>query len=264
SAGLRADALPQLAALTQANEDRATAEFAAARGSWLLVVAAGVLALVALVVASVWLARRTHRYLNLPVVAAVAVVLVVLVAAATTLGAVGSTVNDVEGGSYAATRALSAARIAAFDAKANESLTLISRGSGAAFEEAWVASSAITDEQLANAETTLQAFVHVGLPAAWSAYGALHQEIRALDDGGGWEDAVAAATTQADGSANAAFSAFDTTSGDALTAVSAAASQSLQEARSGLVLGLWAGLVAGVIAAALAWWGVSQRIEEYR
>lgn len=262
SAGLRADALPQLAALTQANEERAAAEFGAARSAGVVVVAACLLGLVVVGIALVWLARRTHRYVNVPVLAAGAVVLLLLIAAAGVLGGVGATVGRVEEGSYAATRALAAARIAAFDAKANESLTLVSRGSGAAFEEAWLASSATADERIADAVGT--GLVPDDLIAAWTGYGDLHRAIRELDDGGAWEQAVAAATSRETGAANAAYGAFDTSSGAALDVVSDSASSSLQEARSGLTLGLWLGLAAGLATAALAWRGVSQRIEEYR
>ena len=261
-AGLRADALPQLAALTQANEDRAVVEFRAARGAGLVVVLVGLVGLVAIAGAMVWLARRTHRYLNLPVLGAGAVVLVLLIVSVAVLGAVGGAVGRVESGSYAATRALSAARVAAFDAKANESLTLVSRGSGAGFEAAWVASSATTDENVAEAVGT--ALVPSSLAASWATYGDLHRGIRELDDSGAWEQAVNAATSREDGAANAAFAAFDTSSGEQLAAVGEASSSALQDARSGLLLGLWLGLAAGLATAALGWWGVSQRIEEYR
>ena len=63
SAVLRSDVLPQLDELVQANSDRVDASFDSV-GSvpWLL--ALGILALAALVVVQVWLARRTHRRLN--------------------------------------------------------------------------------------------------------------------------------------------------------------------------------------------------------
>ena len=46
----------------------------------------------------------------------------------------------------------STARTAANDAKANESLRLIARGSGQAFEDAWVAAAAIVDQALPGAD----------------------------------------------------------------------------------------------------------------
>lgn len=262
SAGLRADSLPLLKALTTANQQRVQAEFAAARRAVVLVVVACLLALTVIVAALVWLARRTHRYLNAPVLAAGAVVLLVLAASTAVLGSVGRRVGDVRSGSYAAARALSEARIAAFDAKANESLTLVSRGSGAGFEVAWKASSATTTAQLAQA-------VRAGagdadLPRLWASYASQHQQIRRLDDAGQWEQAVAAATSRASGSANATFAAVDSRSAQRLTAAGNATSSGLRDAGRWLALAAWLGVLAGLGTAALAWWGLSQRIEEYR
>lgn len=262
SAGLRADALPLLGSLTAANEERVTTEFDAAGRARTLALVAGVLGVLVVVGALVWIARRTHRIVNVPVAGAGVVLLVVTVAAVVALGSVAATVGDVRDGSYASARALAGARIAAFDAKANESLTLVSRGSGAAFEAAWQDSSSVTSSALASAARIDD--VAADLPTAWEAYTALHAEIRALDDGGAWEQAVAAAVSREPGSANTTFGAFDTASGEQLTAASDATSSVLRDARSGLAFAGWLCALAGVLAAALAWWGLSQRIEEYR
>jgi len=262
SAGLRADALPLLESLNQANQDRVATEFAAARRAQVLVAVAGLVGLALIVGALVWIARRSHRVLNVPVVAAGVVVLVVLVAGVAVLGSVSAAVGTVKAGPYAAARALADARISAFDAKANESLTLVSRGSGAAFETAWVASSEATSTRLADA-----AGVDPGsadLEPAWAAYTALHHEIRALDDGGAWDQAVAAAVSREAGSANAAFDGFDARSAEQLTSASDATSSGLTDAQAGLTLAGWLCVLAGLGAAVLAWWGLSQRIEEYR
>ena len=262
SAELRADALPILGSLTQANQARVATEFTTARAAQPLALAAGLVTLVVIAGALVWLARRTHRFVNVPVAGSGVVVVVVLVAVAAVLGSVRTTVSDVRAGSYAAARALSGARVAAFDAKANESLTLISRGSGAAFEAAWAASSAATSHRLADA-ASIDA-VHADLATSWAAYTALHHKIRVLDDGGAWEQAVAAAVSRDAGSANAAFAAFDSRSGEQLTAAGNATSSALRDAESGLTAAGWLSVLAGVLAAVLAWWGLSQRIEEYR
>lgn len=262
SAGLRADALPLLESLNDANQDRVAAEFAAARRAQAVVLVAGLVGLALIAGALVWIARRSHRVLNVPVLAAGVVVLVVLVAAVAALGSVGAAVTTVKDGSYAAARALSDARVSAFDAKANESLTLVSRGSGAAFEAAWVTSAEATATRLADAVGVDPG--SADLETSWAAYTALHQEIRTLDDGGGWDQAVAAAVSREPGSANAAFAEFDTRSGEQLSAAGDATSSALSDAQSGLTVAGWLCLLAGLGAAALAWWGLSQRIEEYR
>jgi len=260
SAGLREDALPQLAALIAANENRVDVEMSAASTVGTAVVVLALVGLVGLVLAMVWLARRTHRYVNLPLATATVIVTVFLVVAGVALTSASSTVGSVERGSYATSRALAQARIAAFDAKANESLTLVARGSGAAFEEAWQASAATTTAQLSAATSTSSA----GVGDGWTQYAALHEQIRAADDAGDWEGAVALAVSRAEGSANAAFASFDEASAGALASSGAEVATSLQGARSGMVGLAVVGGVVGLLVAALAWLGIGRRIEEYR
>lgn len=258
SAGLRTDALPALAALIDANSARVDHEMDAARNAWALAVGSGVAGLAGVVLASVWLARRTHRYVNPPLAAAGVVLLVLTVGSGIVLVSVSSQVGDTRETDYAAADALSTARLGAYDAKANESLTLIARGSGAAFEEAWGASAAQVDDALGSP------VVPAAVPGAWAAYAEQHAAIRQLDDDGSWEEAVAAATSREDGSANAAFAAFDDASAAALADASAGTSDALEGAGSGLVLGLWLSVAAGLAVAVLSWSGISRRIEEYR
>ena len=261
-ADLRSTALPLLESLTSANAERVQTEYAGARRAWIALAVAGVLGLAAVLAALVWLARLTHRYVNVPLAAAGAVVLVVLVAGIVVLSSVASAVAQVRDGPYAQARALAQARVAAFDAKANESLTLVSRGSGAAFEKAWQASAATTASALDRAVAA--GTDPTDLVSGWKAYSGLHGAIRGLDDGGGWDAAVAAATTRDAGSANATFAAFDTRSARALDEAGRATSSGLDRARRGLAVAGWLGPLMGLLAAALAWSGLAQRIEEYR
>jgi hypothetical protein len=262
SSGLRSDALPILDALVTANKARVVAEFDGATSATAPLVAAGVLAVLLLIGGMVWLALRTHRYVNAPLAAATAAVLVTLVVGSIALAAVGSKVSQVRDRSYAATLATATARIAAFDAKSNESLTLIARGSGSAFEKAWVSSSAgVTAQSAAAAKLSSDATKLSGL---WAAYVTTHTQIRKSDDGGNYAAAVTAATGSGPTSANATFDAFDARSGTALTSSSGATSDSLDAPRIWLTLGAWLALLVGAAAAVSAWWGVSLRLEEYR
>jgi hypothetical protein len=198
---------------------------------------------------------------------ATAAVLVTLVAGSISLGAISSRVDDVRNGSYAATLATATARIAAFDAKSNESLTLIARGSGSAFEKAWVSSSNIVTAQSAEASRLSDDAARLDaarMGELWRAYVKTHKEIRAADDGGHWDVAVGQAIGKDPTSANAIFDAFDADSGAVLTSSSRAATDSLDSPRSWLPFASWLGLLVGVAAAASAWWGVSLRLEEYR
>jgi hypothetical protein len=262
SADLRADALPLLANLGEANNARVTEEFDRAARAALWLVVGGLLALGVLVLALVWLARRTRRYVNLPLAAAALVVLVTTVVGTVGLLAVKGDVDTTRDGVYAATRSTAQARIAGFDAKSNESLTLIARGSGAAFEKAWQASSAAVTTQVAQLGQNPASSDRSPLP--WPEYATAHQQIRALDDAGDWEGAVKLATGEGTGTGNTTFAAFDTSSDEQLSALSAQTAQQLGDTGGWLPFAGVLGLLAGVIAALCAWWGVSMRLEEYR
>jgi len=262
SSGLRSDALPILDALVKANDGRVAAELDGAGRASRALVAGGVLALLVLIGGMLWLSWRTHRYVNAPLVAATAAVLVTLVLGSISLAAVGSRVSEVRSGSYAATLATATARIAAFNAKSNESLTLIARGSGSAFEKAWKTSSGVVTAQSATSARLTNDAAKLG--QLWASYVATHKEIRGADDGGRWESAVTQATGSGPKTANGTFDAFDAASTQALTATSAAATDSLDAPRTWLPFAAWLGLLVGIAAAASAWWGVSLRLEEYR
>jgi hypothetical protein len=262
SADLRADALPLLKNLGEANNGRVAEEFDRAARAALWLVLPGLLTLAVLVLSLVWLARRTRRYVNLPLAAAALVVLVTLVAGTVGLLAVRTTVDATREGVYAATLSTAQARVAGFDAKSNESLTLIARGSGAAFEKAWQSSAdTVTSELWALGHNPASSQL---APLPWSAYADVHQRIRGLDNGGDWEKAVALATGTGSGTGNATFAAFDTSSEQQLSALSGQTSQQLDDTGGWLPAAGALGLLAGVVAAVLVWWGVALRLEEYR
>ncbi|HSF35431.1 MAG TPA: hypothetical protein VLA70_04910 [Nocardioides sp.] len=262
SADLRAEALPLLANLGEANDARVAEEFSrAGRALWWLVVP-GLMALVVLGLALAWIARRTRRYVNVPLAGAALVVLTTLVAGAVGLLAVKADVDDTRDGVYAATRSMAVVRTAGFDAKANESLTLIARGSGAAFQEAWLASSEVVGAELTNLEDN-PAGGDLD-PQLWADYVAVHEEIRALDDSGDWDGAVELATGTGDGTGNTTFAAFDEASAGELDALSRQTANQLDETGGWLPVAGVLGVLVGLLAAGLSWWGISQRLEEYR
>ena len=262
SSGLRSDALPILDALVTANDARVRAEFDNAAGASAALVASGVLALLVLIGAMVWLSRRTHRYVNAPLAAATGAILVTLVLGAIALASIGSAVASVRDGTYAATLATAKARIAAYDAKSNESLTLIAHGSGSAFQQAWVSSSHIVAAQsAAAARLSTDAAAMGGL---WTKYVETHDQIRKADDGGQWDSAVNQGIGSGPTSANTTFNAFDASSAAALTSSSQAASDALNTPHLWLLLAAWLALIIGIAAAISAWWGLSLRLEEYR
>ena len=139
SAQLRADALPILDNLVSANAERARDRMATWIGLVFVFIAA--LGLAAVVVGQVWLARRFRRTINRGMLAS-AIVL--------RAGPGRRWPDPVQPDHFGArdrvrqlrlVRAAADARIDANNAKSNESLALIARGSGAAFETAWKASA---------------------------------------------------------------------------------------------------------------------------
>ncbi|WP_050766620.1 hypothetical protein [Janibacter sp. HTCC2649] len=254
STGLRSTALPLVDNLVTANQQRS--RDAMSPLPWILVVLPGLLALVALGWLNQQLAQRFRRRFNVGIVAAGAATLVMVGLAAVAAGNQGSEDSRLLKGSYATVVDGVIARSAANDAKANESLRLISRGSGATYEKKWEAAAATIVDK-----TSGEALGSVA--GQWSTYAAAHAKIVALDTEGNWDQAVAAATSSASGSSTAAFNAVD----DSLRkVVDAAGNRTTDDLDSGrfLFLGLLIlALVAGLAGAAAAWRGVTTRIEEY-
>jgi hypothetical protein len=257
SAVLRSDVLPQLDELVQANSDRVDSSFDSV-GSvpWLL--ALGILALAALVVVQVWLARRTHRRLNAGLFWATVLALAATIGGAVVLGSAAARAGDARSGPYDATVSVSRAYSLANDAKSQESFTLIKRGSGAAYEEQFVLK---TDEAR---DLLVRPTVDDELVVLLNRWVDSHGEIRALDDGGDWDGAVALAISAEPGAPNDLFATFSAAASDSLQASATQTHDALAGSGGSSVLAGWLMLVAGVVAAVLCWRGISTRVEEYR
>lgn len=264
SAGLRSDAAPVLAALLEANSTRTANELDNA--SWNLPLAAsGALAVVVFVLVMLWFARRTHRYLNLPLAAGTVALLAAAGVAVFAVASTGRQLTSTQDDQLAATIALSTARTSAYDAKANESLTLIRRGSGAAFEKAWQTSAARVTASLTDLEGKPSAASIAGdLAAGWSSYATAHQAIRAADDSGTWDDAVQLASASGATTGNAAFTAFADATTRQVDSFAATTATRIAAATSPMRILGWVMLAAALASAVLALRGVAKRIEDYR
>ena len=255
SAQLRADALPIADNLVSANADRAEDRMEIWIGLVFVIFAALVLA--ALIIGQVWVARRFRRTLNRGMLAASVLLLVLLVGAIALLLNLNATLATIQNGSFAAVNAAANARIEASNAKSNESLTLIARGSGGAFETAWKSSA----DQVAG---DLSALGSAAPKAEWDRYVAVHTEIRKLDDGGSWDQAVALATGTGEESGNTAFNAFDARLAETLDESSQAAAAGLSGQQPSLIIAAILALLGGLAVALLARSGVAARLREYR
>ncbi|NUU16297.1 hypothetical protein HP550_03410 [Cellulomonas humilata] len=257
SAVLRTDVLPHLDDLVQANTDRVDSSFdSVASVPWLL--ALGILALAVLVVVQVWLAKRTHRRLNAGLFWSTVLALAATIGGAVVLGSAAAKAGDARSGPYDATVSVSQAYSLANDAKSQESFTLIKRGSGATYEEQFVLK---TDEA---SELLARPTVDPALSPLLDTWVASHQEIRALDDGGDWDGAVALAISEEPGAPNDLFAQFSTAASSSLEASAAQTHDALSGSGGSSVLVGWLMLVVGLLAAVLSWRGISTRVEEYR
>jgi hypothetical protein len=255
SAELRSSALPVLDELVAANAERAGSRMRVGGGAVFPVVLG--LALVGLVLAQLWLARRFHRRVNPGLLAATVVLVVALLASIAGLVRLADDVASIRAGSFADVNAAAGARIGANDAKANESLTLVARGSGGAFQAAWAASAGRVEEQLAVLNSD-------PLTTAWRGYAATHAQIRELDNGGDWEQAVALATGAGGDQANGRFAVLDSGLATELQTSGTATGNALARRLPGLVTAALLSLLAGVAVALLGRRGIATRLQEYR
>jgi hypothetical protein len=243
-----------------------------------LVAVAGAAGLAGLVALQALLFRRTHRVLNVGLVAAT---LLVAVVAGVTLAAFAterSRLRDGRDDGFEPMTLVAQSRVLALRAWGDESLALIARGNGAAFDRDAVTVAARlgydeTGARVASADTGPavlpavaeaggpDARTRAGLDGAWREYHATSIEVRSLaSQTGGFQKAVELALK--DGTA--AFERFDEAADAALTAGErrfddrlSAASDSQDGIAAGVTVGV---LLAAVLTAA----GIQTRINEYR
>ncbi|NYI43454.1 putative membrane protein [Nocardioides aromaticivorans] len=243
-------AIPILAALVAANTDRAEGSMNGQHPFWLLLV--GVLALAALFVINQQLAGAFRRRVNKGVAIAGAIVLVV-----TIVGVVGAWLRDnsndsLREGDLALAISQANARTAANDAKANESLALIKRGSGATYVTNWEKSAEVVKKS-SRRDTGEQ----------WSDYDAVYREIRKQDDGGHWTKARDLATTTGDDGSSKPLNAFDSASETIVATASDNVTGDLESGR-GLALAVSIlSLLLGLGAAAFVARGIGERRREF-
>lgn len=257
SSTLRADAMPILDALVQANNDRLDTTSDGAT-MWPLLLL-GVLTLLVLAWIQRWTSRRFRRRWNIGLLIAAACVLLSTAWAVFTVNSANTEAATTRGGSLLATRSAAAAGTAVFDAKAYESLTLVARGSGARYEQLW--QTAFTNAT--NAASEIHGTAGNDLISSINAYGEAHTEIRTLDDGGNWDKAVSQATDPK-GTSNLMVTQVNdqvsTITHDQGEAARASMSRQALPLRIAGVLALLAGIAGAVFALR----GLTARLEEYR
>jgi len=249
--------LPTLEAVVDADAHRVDDAFTAFNRASLVLALAGIVVFGGLLGVQIWLARRTRRVFNVPLTFGTGVVLVALVLGGLAMIFTQSSVDTVRDTNYAATRALSQARIAAFDAKSNESLSLVDQSAAGDYEKQYQSLVATADQELGAASNAGAGDVGQAELQAWTD---VHAKIREADAKGDWSTAVDRAT----GASNATFQALDAKTGSALTSEANQVSDNLGSPHLILVVLGWLTLLLGLVAAISAWLGVARRLEEYR
>ena len=261
------DIVSSLRAVEESQRTQINDSLASAHRAGVLLHVTGWLVFIALVVASWWMWRTFRRVVNVPVAIALLVLfLVLLIGGIAQAGAVSDTDNAVNAHLAVADRAAQA-RAAAFEARSQEALTLINRGNGAANEVNWQLGNDIVTREMSNALGSDRGLAGVAA-SAYASYAEAHVEIRALDNAGKWEQAVAislgAQPTSKGINSALAFDGFDQAVGRIATAEGSAASAGLLSAVHPLNSLRIIVFIAGLVIAVLSALGCGQRLKEYR
>jgi hypothetical protein len=271
---MRGTLLPAARGLYQQANVELTAQSSQATGlpfalvALLVAIAVGVV----LVRSQRWLSRRTHRRANAGLLVASAAGLVSVLWLVVALTVARAELGSARAHGSAPVEALAQADIAALQAHADESLTLIDNSGDDAFQSDFTAVA----KRLGPGPGTLLAAASsaasgspgaAGASAAQSAataWYAAHRRLRALDDAGAHAQAVASATGSGPRDSGALFRQLDTGLDRSIAADQAvfrANAVSGQGALTGLAAGM---IVLALIMAAGCALGLRQRLAEYQ
>ena len=209
-----------------------------------------------------WLTRRTHRRVNYGLlVAAVAfAVSLVWLAGAFAFGRA-ELLHAQQQGSVPA-EAFARADVAALQAHADESLTLIDNSGVYSYQQDFIAQQKLLGPGPGTLLAAVQASAGNGSAAADAqAWYRAHAALRALDDSGNHTAAVQSALS---GQAAARFTQLSADLSDGISAhqaVFASDARGGRDAFTGLAVGM---IVASLIMAAGCAWGLNRRLAEYR
>ena len=210
-----------------------------------------------------WLSRHTHRVVNYGLLLATLAGLVSLVwlVAAFVVGR-GDLLHAQQQGSAPA-QAFARAEVAALQAHADESLTLIDNGGDDSYQKDYLAQQKLLGPGPGTLLAAVQAAGGSGsdVAAQARAWYQAHAALRAKDDGGSHGAAVQSALN---GDAATSFARLSTTLSQGIDdhqAVFAASARSGRDAFTGLAVGM---IVASLVMVGGCAWGLSRRLAEYR
>ncbi|MEU6646434.1 hypothetical protein ABZ863_28360 [Saccharomonospora sp. NPDC046836] len=275
SALMRAKILPAAQELYEIDTERLVAEQDDATGvPWVTaLLTLGLLA--ALIATQIYLKRKTNRVFNVGLVVATIAVAVAVLWSATALTVQSVLVSGGRGDGTEQADLLVRARIAALQARADETLTLVARGGGESYEEQF---GELTG-QLAGADgqgglLAVAADRAQGHPSAAhidsavrnaAAWREAHAQLRELDGSGNYQDAVRLAIDEStEDTAAAAFSRLDRDLAAAIGAGRQIFVDDTTNASRAMTLLAPGFAVLAVIAALGTTLGIRERLREYR
>lgn len=270
---MQAEILPAVGKLYQVEAGRLNQAYASGRSAFdvarVLLVAGLVIA--GLVFCQIFLARRTNRLFNLPLLVGTLLTLVVLAWSLFAFTASASRLKEARTKGSDPVQLLSSARILLSRAQADENLALVARGSGSQYLADFAA--VIAELGPADGSSGLMAEAQRSAPAAasltgsgspYAAYLTAHDAVVAAGSNGEFAKAVDLATGNAASDELPAASQLSTALSERIKAAqkvfdvkAAAAAHDLARLSLG-VIGL------AVLAAGSAFFGLQQRINEYR
>lgn len=260
--------LPAARELYESETARLTATQRRAAPLPLVEVLLGLLATGVLIAIQAYLRRRTNRVLNVGLLAATAATVLILIWVV--VAAVGVSVNVAqarERGSDQVSQ-LATARIAALEARGDETLTLVARGTGAEYEKQYIQNSERLSGALGQSRDSIEdPAVRTLVQDAMDrqqVWRAAHTEIRRLDDTGDYNDAVQLAIGPRSDGAAAAFTKLDEDLSNAIMLSRQRFDAEVGSARSVLSWSVAGVALLTVLAIAGATWGIWQRLKEYR
>jgi hypothetical protein len=228
----------------------------------------GLVALAALGLAQWYVTRRTNRVFNIGLVVATGLTLVSLLWVCIASFVVAGAVSDSRENGSSQVDVLARARIDTLTARGDETLTLVARGSGTAYEKRYAEVVKELGDLIARGKTlATEPAVSDAVASAGTNYAAwqeAHRRIREADDSGDYTTALSLAVSNDQGGAAAAFDNLDRDLVSAITKARTAFTGSVATARGALsgTVAVVALLALGAAVASVM--GLWQRLKEYR
>ncbi|MBP2330964.1 hypothetical protein JOF56_011349 [Kibdelosporangium banguiense] len=265
---MRTQLLPAAQQLYDDEVGRVSADQDRAGGFPFVEILLGLVVLAALVMAQIFVRRRSNRVFNVGLVAATAAAVISLLwVMISTFGVIGS-VDDSRVEGSAQVDVLARARIATLQARTDETLTLVARGTGKVYQDDYVQVTTkltgLLDEAFSKANNSAVVSEVTSARDNTKTWLAAHDAIRKADDAGDYVGAVRLAIAPVQEGAGTAFDKVDTDLREAIDHTRSSFNTHVAEASSGLggtvvVVSLLAIVVA--VGSAVGLW---QRLKEYR